>query len=147
LNKDHYIVKINNELDELFFDGAEAVIDYVNSNFAEIDDYIGKHPEETVLGLILMDRILWMLPRFEMVMRDTLAHLPSRVNSNMSDYDIDDIIRRVNTAGAFAKKLKCVREAVRQYKQMLEKRFNGNYKSKEEHNPFSSLKENNKLIY
>ena len=143
LNGDHYIVKINYDLDECLYD-SYATTDYVESNFTEIVDYISSHPEETILGLILMDRILHMLPRFTNDLENTLRHLPSKLNPNMTLCDLDDIARRVNAGVVFAKKIKCLREAVLQYKQMLERQV-GRYKSNQDYNPFL-LKEGEKLF-
>lgn len=143
LNKDHYIVKINNELDEFLYD-SYGTTDYVDSKFTEIVDYICKHPEESILGLILIDRILWMLPKFNEYMDRSLRDLPSRINPNMTLCDLDDIARRVNTQVAFAKKIKCIRETVSQYKQKLVNQV-GSYKSNQDYNPFL-FKEGNGLF-
>lgn len=144
LNKDHYIVKINRELDEFLYD-SYGTTDYVESKFTEIVDYISNHPEENVLGLILIDRILWMLPKFNEYMDRSLRDLPSRINPNMTLCDLDDIARRVNTQVAFAKKIKCIRETVSQYKQKLVNQV-GYFRTNHDYNPFL-LREGHELFY
>ena len=55
LNRDHFIIQINHELDELdeFIDDA-ATSEYVDSKLPEIVDWMNKHRKERVLALILI---------------------------------------------------------------------------------------------
>ena len=134
LNKDHYIIKINYELDEFIDDRFQAFY-YVKSKFDEIVDYIHKHPDESVLGLILMDRILHMTPKHAECIEITLANASSQVHENITFAELDDITIAVNESVNESKEIKVLRDNVIQLKDSLQ-RIVSDYRSNEEYNPF-----------
>lgn len=134
LNKDHYIIKINHELDQ-FIDDSYQSVGYINSKFLEMVDYIRNHREESVLGLILMDRILHLLPKHATCIETTLSNLLSKIHENITSTELDDISRIVNLSVNEAKEIKYIRDNVTQFKNSLY-RMVADYRSNGEYNPF-----------
>lgn len=134
LNKDHYIIKINYELDEFIDDRFQAFY-YVKSKYTEIVDYIREHPDESVLGLILLDRILHMTPKHAECIETTLANASSQVHENITFAELDDISRIVNLSVNESKEIKKLRDDVTQLKDSLQ-RIVGDYRSNGEWDPF-----------
>ena len=134
LNKDHYIIQINYELDEFIDDRFQAFY-YVKSKIKEIVDYISSHSKESVLGLILLDRILHMIPKHAECIEITLDNLRPQVHENISSDEMDDLSRAFNFSVNEAKEIKELRDNVAQLKDSLH-RIVGDYRSNEEWDPF-----------
>lgn len=64
LNKDHFIVEINTELNEI--KESQNVFNYINEKFEDITNYILTHFEEAEICLSLIDRILNLLETVNM---------------------------------------------------------------------------------
>ena len=143
LNKDHSIIKINYDLDEFIDDSSQAFY-YVKSKYKEIVDYINSHKDESVLGLILLDRILHMMPKHANCIEITLNNLQSQVHENITFDELDEIARAVSFSVKKAKEIKELRDNVMRLKNSLH-RIVGDYRSNEEYNPF--LNEEGEIIF
>ena len=138
LNKDHFIIKINNELDEFILDENQTFY-YVKSKFSEIVDYMNKHSKERVLGLILMDRILHMLPDPMINLESSLNDLVYWIRYENKFHCVDDVAKFVNEVLETAKEINCIRDSVTHFKRKLEKyvrKHGGSYKFNNDCNPF-----------
>ena len=147
LNKDHFIIKINHELDEFILD-ADRAFYYVESKFPEIVDYMNRHSKERILGLILMDRILHMLPNAMYHMESSLDSFVNLLRYGNKFKNVDEIAKTVNETLEFAKRIECVRDSVTHFKRKLKKyvkRHGGDYRFNEEYNPF--LKEGGEKLF
>ena len=134
MNKDHFIIKINNELDEII-DNSFQAFEYIQLKYTKIVDYISRRPEENVLVLILLDRILHMLPYHTDYAEITLAKLKSQVYKALTIAELDNIAIAADECIKDAIEIKKLRYNVTQLINLLQ-RIVGSYRSNEKYNPF-----------